>query len=850
MRAEGERTIIGDDRQPDRLLRHLHEGRSLLVFGSRGSGKSYLARALATLAEDAGWDPLVLRTGAVLCTVPFGAADACGDKRLEALRGTGDEPGQPVLIVVDDAHLLDEQTAQMLVRAAYRGTAKLVLTVTVPRARAAGHIAACDQRMALFEDMWNNDLAERVDLHELTDADAREMVRAHPTAGELDAAALARCVALADGSRALLREMLDRAVDVLRNDADPLDGLRDIPAHGRLGDTIRMHVTDLAPVHRICLAVLGHLPGLSATDAARFLPPTAVQELVAAGLIHDDGRLSHGLTANTVLAREAGRQVDPDSVDAILRAVSDHLLAPEGDWWSRPAAAHVAARWLHSGGTPPHTVPDERRDRVVLDAARAANDAGDPVLAKAYLAMASDTSTEEVILENRHAEAMLERRPIDFSPGAHGIASADVILRFLTLQPQAAIDACPRPDESETAVSARATLDVTAAQRALMSMQWHRAEARAARAARASPNARVRLGSALTHAMSLSMRGCGREAALVLTDLVDAHGWSTMASTVETSDRLVALCAEVMSRAVAGESIEPVRGRFEKEAIRASRENAPSGPVWTGWGAALIYALSGEIERALREIATAHRRSAHLPRPPWAALVTLTVAREAALTDHPDAARTLVEWATGSTDVLPLLVRHTELMTTSCIAAAEGDIVTAIDETEQALEIAVSSGAALLVAADGFQRAVLGGADSEVLRLLRETAETTDAPIATALSDRAHALALGELSLNDRDVIALLRAHQATPKRTSHAAGSSLFPVWTPLASDVAREPVTAALTPREREIAELVSDGLSNRAIAEQLFLSIRNVESHVYQARAKLGARSRTHLGTIMRP
>ena len=57
---------------------------------------------------------------------------------------------------------------------------------------------------------------------------------------------------------------------------------------------------------------------------------------------------------------------------------------------------------------------------------------------------------------------------------------------------------------------------------------------------------------------------------------------------------------------------------------------------------------------------------------------------------------------------------------------------------------------------------------------------------------------------------------------------------------------VAPSLTRREREVAILVGQGLTNREIATKLFISERTAESHVEQIRGKLGFHSRVQIAT----
>ena len=56
------------------------------------------------------------------------------------------------------------------------------------------------------------------------------------------------------------------------------------------------------------------------------------------------------------------------------------------------------------------------------------------------------------------------------------------------------------------------------------------------------------------------------------------------------------------------------------------------------------------------------------------------------------------------------------------------------------------------------------------------------------------------------------------------------------------------SLSAREREIAVLVSRGLTSRAIGERLGLSVRTVDNHLARCFDKLGTRNRAELADLL--
>ncbi len=86
-----------------------------------------------------------------------------------------------------------------------------------------------------------------------------------------------------------------------------------------------------------------------------------------------------------------------------------------------------------------------------------------------------------------------------------------------------------------------------------------------------------------------------------------------------------------------------------------------------------------------------------------------------------------------------------------------------------------------------------------------------------------------------------------TAQLISVVAGSSPAASEDPVAARA--RALVETLTEREREVAEAVAAGLSNTEIAEQLYLSIPTVKSHVGRLFTKLGVDNRVQIALVVR-
>jgi non-specific serine/threonine protein kinase len=86
-------------------------------------------------------------------------------------------------------------------------------------------------------------------------------------------------------------------------------------------------------------------------------------------------------------------------------------------------------------------------------------------------------------------------------------------------------------------------------------------------------------------------------------------------------------------------------------------------------------------------------------------------------------------------------------------------------------------------------------------------------------------------------------AGAALPLEEAVAAALEAGPAPAPSPSPPA-DGATSLLTPREREVAVLVAQGLTNRQVAEQLVVTEKTASNHVQRVLDKLGIHSRAQL------
>ncbi|KTR96846.1 hypothetical protein NS220_00140 [Microbacterium testaceum] len=839
--------LIGADRDAAALADSLLTATSVIVAGTRGSGRSHLLRAVVRELATHGVAPVIVRPSTVLSDVPFGAVDAAGDPRMIDLR-RGRVPDEGVVVLVDDVHALDVDSAHFLARCVADGRVTLLATLRIPRARARrvdGDTTGVGQTML---SLWLDGLARRLDLSELTPADSERLLAVLPGASTLDATICGAILWRADGSRTLLRELVAEAVGAVAAGRDPFAAIRDTPPHSRLSVALRLHTGDLAEADQECLAFLDRIPHIEFSVATRFVSHTRIEALITAGLVHSDDSPARRLTANEAIAREAERQLGTRRIDALVAAAGVRMLEADGEWWCTPLAVSIAQRW-HRGDDEAPDVPASPalRSRVALDAAREANDRADAAHAAAHAARGlRSVDSPELRLEAAFALAQLgtgsdtmtidEIAPQDLDDEGRGrLARLRAVLadRGLTVPLYAATRGDPDAEIERH-------LDESA--RTGASFAWARAVEAAERALALSPERNAtHLRARLSAGMAESFRGRWARARTHFDEVERLLDARQRPVDIGATQRLSALLVMLASHQVAGADGGPLAARLPGERTTAAREHDAVALTIAGVTASVADTNLGRPGDALLEWEAVRAKTAGCLSGPDADLVELGLAEALAAGGRAADARTLLSRIETGDE---LHVRHARTSVETTVLMAEGRIDEARATAQTAARLSAEHEVPAIRIRDLFRLVVLRSITGWETEELRELLRTSDLPLAVELRRRLDAWDAGDV-------------HEA-------AEGLRLPPLWSaeeaidgvrlgrlsrlPSHTPPGDLPALNELTRREREIALLVEQGHTNREIAKRLYLSVRTVESHVYQARAKIGGASRSELGRLV--
>jgi DNA-binding NarL/FixJ family response regulator len=89
----------------------------------------------------------------------------------------------------------------------------------------------------------------------------------------------------------------------------------------------------------------------------------------------------------------------------------------------------------------------------------------------------------------------------------------------------------------------------------------------------------------------------------------------------------------------------------------------------------------------------------------------------------------------------------------------------------------------------------------------------------------------------------------ARERSISHWLGRLLVPAFLVHFARRPRTGVQWPLTEREREVADLVAAGMTNRQVAEHLHVTVDTVKKHITNVLRKTGCTSRTRLAVLWR-
>ena len=846
--------------------------RGVVFCGPAGVGKTTLARAVAAQLEPEGWtvrSVLGTETGRAVPLGAFHHALAIEDAHepavmlASAYRALADE--DRVVTVVDDAQYLDPLSALLVHQLAVSGSPRMIVTIrsgeTTPDAVTA---------------LWKDHLLLRVDVRPFTHTQTGELI-AHVLDGDVDDRLVDQLHQLAEGSPLVLRGLLTggRADGVVcqRDGRWCLHGR--LRAGPDLTELIESRIASLDPdevdvIEYVCTADL-----LDWEVLRTLCDGAAASRVERRGLIHfvTDGEYTLVQPGHPIIGEVIRQRCGVARARELNTALAQHLsdsIQPVSD---RPGGSRhdVRARIrLAQLMTKSDTAPDLD---AILHAAESAVTMANLELGEELARFvferggglsAAIVLADAISWQGRGAEAEAILSAFDPDGTDEMITVRWGCLRAANLffgcgdaaAAHTVLDSVGARARSETVVS------LVAAMRA--SVEFFGADlttavaaGRAALHEGAMPMAIV--WAALATAGALALAGRFDEVAVIAEQGLQA------AERCESGPQRYALgMVEVMAFTGSGDlgAAQRVCERYEEMTAGVPQAQA------------IVTALSGRVELvrgSIVEACEALRKSLwtmaeSLPLG-WVMLVAAWLAHAEGSRGNTEAAAAALARAEEVTGPQVAVFLPELELARSWAQAAAGQTTAARSHANRAAQTARCAGMHA-AEATALHTAVRFGDRSAAVRLAQLAAQL-GSPLPAAMSEHGRGLADhdGERLEAAADQFHRIGAWALAADAAAHASReyarsgnrikeleASTRAHW--LASRCGlRTPATAEIerplpiTDREREIANLVGAGLTNREIADRLGVSPRTVDGHLYRIFTKLGIEDRDQLGGLIR-
>lgn len=840
-----------------------HHG--VLIVGNAGVGKTRLAREALSHAAASGhrtnWfvgteSARAIPLGAFTGSIAQSMCDPLPNVRRVIDSFVAQQRHGKIVIGVDDAHLLDGLSAHVVHQLAQTNGVRLVVT-SRPGGPEPDAVTA----------LWKDSLLDRIDLEPLSVAAATMLIEA-AMPGTVDSRSARRLWKLTGGNALYLQQLVKDQIAAgrMRQSAGVWMWDGDVAVSQSITDMVGRRLSQLTPGLASVLDTLSQCEPLSVDVLCGLVdrPDLEAAEQMHLITVERTGRelvarLAHPLYGE--LRRAAAGEMH---LSRIRGKLAQRLgSAPDSDM-----RATVRRALLALNSDLPADPP------LYLAAARCATVLLDPHAAERFAAAAAECGAAEaapmraltLILLGRglDAEAVLRAISTDGRPDTHHWATLRAVnLTWMLGRP----------------CDAAAILDKLAAA----------PESDAQRAERMAVEACV--DAVLGHCQSAAEKA---RAALDSGDLADFHA---MMASLALTMALGALGAVEDLTGVAEQAIERAATSFESSPLQ----------FWYGAVHGRACRLTGRIAECVKMATRLNESARDVPGLAYANLAFLLGHAELVRGALPDAVKLLHEALAGA----ETHEVTTGLRAASCFALAEahaklGQAAAAEDALAQAhgcvpedyafMHTALSLATGWVLAAGGalneavtavldaariagqrqqpthelacLQAAAQWGDTSGAARV-RELAATLKLPLAEIVARHIEALAIYDgagllaaaaeyQAIGDRAAAADTAAqaavafgHVQNSKRSMYAAAvaQGIAEECGGLCTPALRNPAGQPLTHRQREIAELVVAGLSNRQIADRLVISVRSVEGHLYRACQRVGASSREELAAIIR-